>query len=197
MNLKQKFSHYRLICGFGLFLVILAEIIWFVSLIEIFGNEIMLSRADSLGLGLEEIWAYEGALKWWNFIYGSLVVPLSIILVISGFAIMFHRRLISFTKNVISNYFRTNFKSKTTRVDQKKLLINEAQVILKTLATKEYLIEEEKERLFNIRKKWEEKIQQDINLREDSIQKLRIEINDLKYIHEELNRQSRLPKYIK
>ena len=40
----------------------------------------------------------------------------------------------------------------------------------------------------NIREKWQHKIEKDIQNRENNIQKLRIEINDLKYIRDELDK---------
>jgi len=73
----------------------------------------------------------------------------------------------------------------------------EINSILKTMTKKETKLKEEKKRLVTLREKWQFKIEEDIQSKENNIQKLRIEINDLKYIGEEINKLPNLPQEMK
>jgi hypothetical protein len=181
-----------------LFFAGLVVVIFLFSLIEIVGNKVMLSNAESLGLSIEEVWAYEGALKWWNNFFASLVVTVSTVLMLSGVAFIFRLRLVSFGQNLISNKFHFNLNKPTQRIEVKhsSFVRDEANEILKNLAIKESLLKKQEERLMALREKWEDEIEQNIRVKEQKIQQLRIEINDLKYIEEELNNQSRLPQFV-
>ena len=96
-NYRNAFN--KLFLYVGLLLIIIAIITSVVSIIEIKGKELLLSNAQTIGLSIEEIWSYEGALQWWQNAYWAVILPITIILIISG--------LISLT-------FSTNFSTGTS-----------------------------------------------------------------------------------
>lgn len=53
-------------------------------MIEIISNEVMIAHAQDYSLKIEEIWAYEGSLKWWKNVYVATMIPLIEILTTSG-----------------------------------------------------------------------------------------------------------------
>ena len=80
---------------------------------------------------------------------------------------------------------------------KKDKIMIEVNSMLKTITKKETKLKEEKNELATLREKWQLKIDEDIQSKEDNIQKLRIEINDLKYIGEEINKLPNLPQEMK
>jgi hypothetical protein len=191
MYWKEKQRNFKLFNYFGLLLIVLAIIIWSFSLIEIFGTETMILNAETLGLSTEKISRYEGALQWWNTTYGSIILPATIILLISGVTVIFFPKLTFSVQPVIKHNFPIN-TSEERIIEKDNVLLNEANLIMKTLTIKETSIKENEIKLALLREKWQERIEEDIQKKEKNIQKLRIEINELKYIHEELNKQQQL-----
>ena len=94
MNWKQKYYNYKILRYFGVFLLTFSIIIWTLSIIEIIGNEIMLSNAQTYGLTIEEIWRYEGANQWWKNSYGTVILPATLILALSGITVILSPRLL-------------------------------------------------------------------------------------------------------
>ena len=101
MNWNQEFKTYKTLRYLGLFLLAFAIILWTVSIIEIVRSEIMLSNAQPFGLSMEQIWGYEGALLWWTSIYGSVIVPVIIILVAGGIVSMMHTQFLSVVQGIV------------------------------------------------------------------------------------------------
>jgi len=96
MNWMKNQKKLNLAVLMGLVLIIAALSIWFVSIIEIKGKEIILATQD---LRLEEVWRYEGALQWWKNAYVTTIFPATAILTISGIVTMLSPQLLSrFTK---------------------------------------------------------------------------------------------------
>ena len=86
-------------------LVVLATSTSIVAIIEIMGNELMLSNAQTIGLSIEEIWSITGALQWWQNAYWTVIFPTTIILIISGITVMIYPKLHSFAqKTELRNY---------------------------------------------------------------------------------------------
>ena len=80
MNWIKDSIKFDLSMKIGIFLLIVASAVWVVSIIELVGNEVMLTQK----LPIEEIWRFEGALNWWQTIYSTIIIPTTIILVLSG-----------------------------------------------------------------------------------------------------------------
>ena len=80
---------------------------------------------------------------------------------------------------------------------KKDKIMIEVNSMLKTITKKETKLKEEKNELATLREKWQLKIDEDIQSKEDNIQKLRIEINDLKYAGKEINKLSNLLQEMK
>ena len=82
----------------GLVLVISAIAIWAFSILELQSHELILTNQN---LDLEEIWKAEGALVWWKKIYSTMIIPVTLILTLSG------------TATILSSMISNNFKQKT------------------------------------------------------------------------------------
>ena len=87
---KRKKNH--LTAWVGVLLIIAALAIWLYSIIELKSNEIMLTTQ----LSIEEVWRYEGAIKWWKNAYVIVVLPIIGILTISGIGLMLSARIVDF-----------------------------------------------------------------------------------------------------
>ena len=177
-------------------LIVIAISTSVVSIIEIKGNELLLSNAQTIGLSIEEIWGYEGALQWWQNAYWTVILPTTIILIISGITVILYPNLLSFTQKTFLKNHSFNMIEKEDVLKKDKLMI-EVNSMLKTITKKETKLKEEKKELATLREKWQLKIDEDIQSKEDNIQKLRIEINDLKYAGKEINKLSNLPQEMK
>ena len=91
----------------GTFLLIVALSVWVVSIIELVGNEVMLTQ----NLPIEEIWRFEGALNWWQTIYSTIIIPTTIILVLSGiFSIAGQKILSRLTQNDAFDKFEVSLQ---------------------------------------------------------------------------------------
>ena len=192
---RKKKINFNLFRYFGILLIILAIIIWSFSLIELFGTEIMILNAETLGLTTEKISSYELRLQWWNNTYGSIILPATIILLISGITVILFPKLSSSIQPLLPDDFPINTSEKKL-IEKENVLLNEANLIMKTLTMKEITLKENEKKLALLREKWQERIEKDIQKKEKNIQKLRIEINELKYIHGELNKQQHLAQKI-
>jgi len=177
-------------------LIVIAIITSVVSIVEIKGNELLLSNAQTIGLSIEEIWSYEGALQWWQNAYLTVILPATIILIISGITVIFYPNLLSFTQKTFLKNHSFNMIEKEDGLKKDKIMI-EVNSMLKTITKKETRLKEEKNELATLREKWQLKIDEDIQSKEDNIQKLRIEINDLKYAGKEINKLSNLHQEMK
>ncbi|MFC1487461.1 hypothetical protein ACFLRN_07245 [Thermoproteota archaeon] len=192
----KKPKHYTLFLYVGLLLIVIAISTSVVSIIEIKGNELLLSNAQTIGLSIEEIWSYEGALQWWQNAYWTMILPTTIILIISGITVIVYPNLLSFTQKTFLKNHSFNMIEKKDAL-KKDILMIEVNSMLKTITKKETKLKEEKKELVTLREKWQLKINEDIQNKEDNIQKLRIEINDLKYAGKEINKLSNLPQEMK
>jgi hypothetical protein len=81
----KKFNLTRI----GLLLIIIAMSIWICSLIELKSNEIMLTQ----NLSIEEVWRYEGALQRWKNVYATAIIPVTVVLTLSGIVILLRKQL--------------------------------------------------------------------------------------------------------
>jgi hypothetical protein len=172
-------------------LIVFAIITSIVSIIEIKGKELLLLNAQTIELSIEEIWSYEGALEWWQNTYWTVILPTTIILIISGITIMIYPNILSFAEKILLKESSLNMVEKKD-VLKKEELIMEINSVLKTITKKETKLKKEKKELESLKEKWHQKIDKDIQSKEDTIQKLRIEINDLKYVGKEINKLSNL-----
>ena len=57
-------------------------------MIEIQNREVMIAHAQDYSLKIEEIWAYEGSLKWWKNVYVTTIIPLIGISTTSGIVVI-------------------------------------------------------------------------------------------------------------
>jgi len=85
INYHKKFNLTKI----GLLLIIIAMSIWLCSLIELKSNEIMLTQ----NLSIEEVWLYEGALQWWKNVYTTAIIPVTVVLTLSGIVILLRKQL--------------------------------------------------------------------------------------------------------
>lgn len=79
-NLK-KINQFRLTVLTAILLLIAGFSIWLYTTSVIHGYTQIL---DSSKLTIEEIWSYEGALKWWKSIYTTTILPLTAIMITVG-----------------------------------------------------------------------------------------------------------------
>ena len=89
MNWIKDNIKFGLSMKIGTFLLIVALAVWVVSIIELVGNEVMLTQ----NLPIEEVWRFEGALNWWQAIYSTIIIPTTIILVLSGILSMMSQQI--------------------------------------------------------------------------------------------------------
>lgn len=75
----------------GLLLIFSALSICLISIIELVSNEVMLTQ----NLSMEEVWRYEGALKWWKVVYNTTILPATAILMVSGILTILRPKLLS------------------------------------------------------------------------------------------------------
>lgn len=186
LNWKQLSNNFKLFRYFGLVLIVISIIIWALSIIEMKGIEIMLSNSQTYDLTIEEIWSYEGAKLWWKEAYTSIILPTTIILSISGFSAILSPKIFSVTQEIL---LKNNLPSTIKKNDfsTKNNLMNEVKEI-KNLKIENTGNKNNNKKIGLLREKWQYKIEKDIENKENNIQKLRIEINDLKYIRDELDK---------
>jgi hypothetical protein len=96
----------------GVLLLAAALTILVTSIIEIKSNEIMLATQT---LSIEEMWAYEGALQWWQNTFTTIILPTTGILTISGIATLLTSQILKFAQN-------TTQKKPILTIVQKKAL---------------------------------------------------------------------------
>ena len=186
LNWKQLSNNFKLFRYFGLVLIVISIIIWALSIIEMKGIEIMLSNSQTYDLTIEEIWSYEGAKLWWKEAYTSIILPVTIILSISGFSAILSPKIFSVTQKIL---LKNNLPNtiKNNDFSTKNNLMNEVKEI-KNLKIENTGNKKNNKKIGLLREKWQYKIEKDIENKENNIQKLRIEINDLKYIRDELDK---------
>ena len=193
MNWKQKYYNYKILRYFGVFLLTFSIIIWTLSIIEIIGNEIMLSNAQTYGLTIEEIWRYEGANQWWKNSYGTVILPATLILALSGITVILSPRLLLRSQNNVPRDYPFDITAKK-EFSKNNNLMNKANGLKKTLMLKETTLNNNEICLKSFGEHWQQKIEEDIQTKENNIQKLRIEILDLKYERDELEKSSVPPQ---
>jgi hypothetical protein len=167
-------------------LIAVSITIWTLSIIELKGLEIMLSNSQNYELTIEEIWSYEGALIWWKETYTSIIYPSSLILTITGIIAIFSPKIYSIIQDILPKNNFSNFQN--NRYSTKNNLMKKANKIKSEKMKKTRKKWVKKKNFALIREKWQNKIEKDIQSKENNIQKLRIEINDLKYIRDELDK---------
>ena len=186
MNVNKEFFTYKVLRYFGIILIAISITIWTLTIIELKGLEIMLSNSQNYELTIEEIWSYEGALNWWKETYNSIIYPSSLILTITGIIAIFSPKIYSITQDVLP---KTNFPNiQNNRYSTENSLMREVKKIKGAPIKKPRKRGAKKKNFALIREKWQNKIEKDIQNKENNIQKLRIEINDLKYIRDELDK---------
>jgi len=89
---------------------------WVLTFIEIQSNEVMIAHAQECSLTIEEIWAYEGSLKWWKNVYVTTIIPLIGILTTSGIVVIVTPSLLQLKQNVF--FKRVRNKSGTLTLDR-------------------------------------------------------------------------------
>ena len=186
LNVNKEFFTYKVLRYFGIILIAISITIWTLTIIELKGLEIMLSNSQNYELTIEEIWSYEGALNWWKETYNSIIYPSSLILTITGIIVIFSPKIYSITQDVLP---KTNFPNiQNNRYSTENSLMREVKKIKGAPIKKPRKRGAKKKNFALIREKWQNKIEKDIQNKENNIQKLRIEINDLKYIRDELDK---------
>lgn len=186
LNWKQLSNNFKLCRYFGLGLIIISIIIWTLSIIEMQGIEIMLSNSQTYELTIEEVWSYEGAKLWWKEAYTSAILPTILIFSISGLSVILSPEIFSITQKILlKNNFFNNIENND--FSTKNNLINEVNEI-KNLKIENTGNKNNNKKIVVLKEKWQYKIEKDIENKENNIQKLRIEINDLKYIRDELDK---------
>ena len=186
LNVNKEFFTYKVLRYFGIILIAISITIWTLTIIELKGLEIMLSNSQNYELTIEEIWSYEGALNWWKETYNSIIYPSSLILTITGIIAIFSPKIYSITQDILP---KTNFPNiQNNRYSTKNSLMREVKKIKGEPIKKPRKRGTKKKNFALIREKWQNKIEKDIQNKENNIQKLRIEINDLKYIRDELDK---------
>ena len=89
---------------------------WVLTFIEIQSKEVMIAHAQECSLTIEEIWAYEGSLKWWKNVYVTTIIPLIGILTTSGIVVIVTPSLLQLKQNVF--FKRVRNKSGTLTLDR-------------------------------------------------------------------------------
>ena len=107
MNWIKNHKKLNLTVWVGLLLIIAALSIWLYSIIELKGNEIMLTTQN---LSIEEVWRYEGALQWWKNAYTTAIIPATAILTISGIATILSQQLRGFSQKDALSKLEENIK---------------------------------------------------------------------------------------
>ncbi|MEJ2242814.1 MAG: hypothetical protein P8Y18_11855 [Candidatus Bathyarchaeota archaeon] len=107
MDLIHEYSYFRFVQFFGVLLLVLAFFVWFFPIMEIQSNQAMLLEADNLHLESEQIWAYDGALRWWKNVYASTIIPLVGILITSGLVTIIAPFILKLEHIVVFKRFRS------------------------------------------------------------------------------------------
>lgn len=104
LNVMKNHLNFKYFRYFGALLVIVSFFVWVLPIIEIQSNEVMIEYAQDYSLGIEEIWAYEGALKWWKNVYATTIIPLigtlttfGIVLIMTPFLFQLSQKMFSKT----------------------------------------------------------------------------------------------------
>jgi uncharacterized membrane protein len=64
--------NYPLLVGFVF--IIFALGVWFISIIELVGNQYVVNDQNSR---IEEVWEAKGTLEWWKIFYNSTTIPVT------------------------------------------------------------------------------------------------------------------------
>lgn len=113
MVLIIKHIDFNVVQIFGVLLLILAFFVWFVPMVEIQSNEVMLSETDNPNFETGQVSVYSGSLRWWKNLYINTVIPIIGVLVTTGlvtiiFPLFFHFEHVIFFKS-----FRTKYQNTT------------------------------------------------------------------------------------
>lgn len=187
MNIIKKDKKTNLIVIVGLSLIALASTLWLFTIITIRDQETMLSTQD-LGVRMS---LHEEALQRLRIVYVTTIIPVTGILTVLGVAAVLSPLLREFVHRYALR------KSTLTIVEEKAVsrwnnVKEEPIIILQELVSEETNLMKEKKKLESFRKKWEIKVKKDIEIKQKSIRKLRAEINDLKFMQEELSKSSKI-----
>jgi hypothetical protein len=185
MDWIRKDDRINLATLVGLILVIAALTIWFCTIMEIQSLETSLATQD-LGVKVQ---LFEEALQRLKNAYVTTIIPASGILTISGVAVILGPKLIGSAQNVS---LRTRWFTlvEDEAVSRKNDEMKEPRVVLQNLVSEEANLKEEMKKLEYLREKWQLKVEKEIESKRSSIRKLRAEINDLKFLCEELSKSS-------
>lgn len=186
MYLIKKDKKTNLIVIVGLSLIALASIFWFITIMTIRNQEIMLATQD-LGVRMS---LYEEALQRLKNVYVTTIIPATGILTLLGVAAVLSPMLGKLAQHFV-------IKSRLNIVEEKAVLMwdnfeEEPAVVLQELIREEANLVEEKKKLESFREKWELKVKKDIETKQKSIRKLRAEIADLKSMRKEPSKSSRI-----
>lgn len=192
MNLIKKDKKISLIVCVGLSSIALALIFLLLTIMAIRDQEIILATQD---LGVQ-VRPHEEALQRLKNVYVTTIIPVTGILTIFGVAFVLIPQLHGFAQNIALRKLKlTDAEEKTvSRWDNVK---EEPVVVLQKLMRQEANLNKEKKNLVSFREKWELKVKKDIENKQNSIRKLRAEINDLKFVHEELLKSSKIRAQMK
>lgn len=183
MRWITKDKKINLIVMVGISLIALALTFWLFTIMTIRDQEIMLA-SQNLGVSTS---LHEEALQRLKNAYVTTIIPASGILTMSGILIMLSPKIIGFVQSVS---LRTH---SLAIVEDKAVSFNdnvkkEPRLVLQNLVSEEANLNEEKKKLESLREKWQLKVEKDIESKKKSIKKLRAQINDLKFICEELSK---------
>jgi hypothetical protein len=184
MNRTEKIGKINLTLWIGISLIVAAFTIWLCSIIEIKSNEIMLSTQN---LTVEEFWLYDGALQWWKNAYWTVIFPMWGILTLSGITIMISPQLPRFAQKLTARTHRLNVVGKEA-VSMRDNIKEEPTAVLQNLLREEATLKEVEKKFVDLREKLQIKVEEDIENKEKNIEKLKVEINDLKFICQELSK---------
>jgi len=184
MNRTEKSEKIKLTLWIGILLIIAAFTIWLYSIIEIKSNEITLSTQK---LSVEEFWRYDGALQWWKNAYWTVIFPMWGILTLSGITIMISPQFPRFAQNFVARTHGLNVFGKEV-VSMRDNIKEEPTAVLQNLLREEVTLKKVEKKFVDLREKLQIKVEEDIENKEKNIEKLKVEINDLKFICEELSK---------
>jgi hypothetical protein len=109
MGLINNYGDFNFIQIFGVLFLILAFFVWFVPIVEIQSNEVMLSNVENPNFESGLVPVYSGSLRWWKNLYINIVIPVVGILITTGLVtiiipIIFHLENISIPRRFRHKY---------------------------------------------------------------------------------------------
>ena len=147
MNWITNHKKINLTVLIGLILIISALSIWIYSIIELKGNEILLTTQN---IPIEEVWRAKGALQWWKNFYTTTIIPATTILIISGIATILSPQIRGFAQKVALRK-RGLTVVEEEAVSSKDNIKEEPTVVLQNLISEETNLKGEKKELESLR----------------------------------------------